>query len=662
MDGRTDGAGETTRSTAGKMPAGDRPRWLSVIVLAMAVGLAAAALPRVVSPLHLAESRVDDVRIAAFAPAEPQNDRIVIVGITEDTLAGLPYRSPLDRAFIANLISHLDASGVTAIGVDLLLDQPTESEKDAALLAALESASVPVVVATAVAPYPLTERQQAFLDSYVGTVPQGFVNLLTDGIDNAVRRFLPERDGSLSFAAALAAQLGAELPAGPQDIAWHGSPDQETAPFPIYPAHAAHLLPADWFAGRVALIGPVLPSGGGDLHNTPLRWREGSIPGVVIHAHVLAQLLEGREARQGGFILTAALAGTMALAGVAVARLAMAWPLKLLGGLVIVAAVWAATTLWFQAGGPLVPVVLASVALPVAAGVDTALTGRRIRAQRRFIRDAFVRYVSPAVVSRLERDPAALRLAGERRDCTFLFTDLMGFTGLSERLEPEALTTLLNAYLDGMTSVVLAHEGTLDKFVGDAVVVFFNAPELQPDHAERAVVCALALNRFAQAFQAEQAKHGISLGRTRIGVHTGIATIGNFGGSHRFQYTAVGDAVNTASRLEGANRHLGTAICVSGDTAGRCTHLPFRPVGELVLPGKTTPIAAFEPLADDRDTVAAAYAPPFAMLTDEQADPAAAIAAFETLVAASPEDPLARFHLDRLKRGARGTQIVLTQK
>ncbi len=659
MDARTD---DTGRPTAGQMPAGDRPRWPTVIGLALAVGLAAAALPRLVSPLHLAESRVDDVRIAAFTPVEPQNERIVIVGITEDTLAGLPYRSPLDRAFIADLISHLDAAGVTAIGLDLLLDQPTEPEKDAALLAALEGASVPVVVATAIAPYPLTERQQAFLETYVGTVPQGFVNLLTDGFDNAVRRFLPERDGSLSFAAALATELGADPPSGSQDIAWHGSPDQDTAPFPIYPAHAAHLLPTDWFAGRVALIGPVLPSGGGDLHNTPLRWRDGSIPGVVIHAHVLAQLLEGREAPRGGFIVTTALAGMMALAGVAVARLTLAWPLKLLGGLVIVAAVWAATTLWFQAGGPLVPVVLASVALPVAAGVDTALTGRRVRAQRRFIRDAFTRYVSPAVVSRLEQDPAALRLAGERRDCTFLFTDLMGFTGLTERLAPEVLTTLLNAYLDGMTSVVLAHEGTLDKFVGDAVIALFNAPELQPDHAERAVGCALALNRFAQTFEAEQAKHGISLGRTRIGVHTGTATIGNFGGSHRFQYTAVGDAVNTASRLEGANRHLGTAICVSGDTAQRCAHLRFRPVGDLVLPGKSTPIAAFEPLAESRDTLAAAYAPPFAMLSDNGADPAATIAAFEALVAASPNDPLARFHLDRLKRGAWGTRIVLTQK
>ena len=513
---------------------GDRPRWLTIIGLALVVGLAAAALPRFVSPLHLAESRVDDVRIAAFAPAEPQNDRIVILGITEDTLAGLPYRSPIDRAFVANLVTHLDAAGATAIGLDLLFDQPTEPEKDAVLQAALESASVPIVVATAIAPYPLTQSQRAFLDSYVGTVPQGFVNLLTDGIDNAVRRFLTERDGSLGFAAALALQLGAELPAGAPTIAWHGSPDPGTTPFAIYPAHAAHLLPTDWLAGRVALIGPVLPSGGGDLHNTPLRWRDGPIPGVVIHAHVLAQLLRGRTAPDAGFALTAALAAAMALAGVTVARLRFVWPLKLLGGLALVAAVWIATTLWFQAGGPLVPVVLASVALPAAAGMDTALTGRRLRAQRRFIRDAFARYLSPAVVSRLERDPAALRLAGERRECTFLFTDLMGFTGLSERLDPEALTALLNAYLDGMTSVVLAHEGTLDKFVGDAVIAFFNAPELQPDHAERAVGCALALHRFATAFEAEQARLGISLGRTRIGVHTGIATIGNFGGSHRF--------------------------------------------------------------------------------------------------------------------------------
>lgn len=639
-----------------------QPRWLAATLIVAVLAGAVPLLPRAISLFAVAERLVDDFRIAFFAPAEPQNTDIVIIAVTEDTLAALPYRSPLDRDFVAGLVAHLDRAGATAIGIDLLFDQATEPEKDTGLAAVLDAASVPVVLATAIEPYPLTQRQRDYIDHYAPTVPRGFVNLLTEGIDKSVRRFVSERNGVLSFPAELARQLGHGVPDGPQTIAWHGQPDAATRPFAIYPAHAAALLPTDWIAGRVALIGPVLPSGGGDRHNTPLAWRDGPIPGVVIHAHVLAQLLDGRRPPQAGVTITAALGAVLALAGIGLARARWAWPLKVLGGLAVVAAVWAASTLWFQAGGPLVPVVLASFGLPAAAGMDAAVTGRRLREQRRFIRDAFTLFVSPSVVARLERDPGRLTLTGERRECTFLFTDLTGFTTLSESLAPEALAELLNAYLNGMTKVILAHDGTLDKFVGDAVVAFFGAPETQPDHARRAVACARDLDVFARDFAAGQAAIGRPLGRTRIGVHSGIATVGNFGGSQRFQYTAMGDVVNTAARLEAANKALGTTICISSATVRQCPDEAVRPVGELMLPGKTQPIMAYTPVRHGEAPGDEAYRRAFARLAGGQESAEALIGAFQALADGAPDDPLPRFQLHRLQRGETGIRIVLTGK
>ena len=169
---------------------------------------------------------------------------------------------------------------------------------------------------------------------------------------------------------------------------------------------------------------------------------------------------------------------------------------------------------------------------------------------------------------------------------SFLFSDIAGFTTLSESLSPERLVALLQDYLDNMVDIALRHHGTIDKFIGDAVVVIFGAPSDQPDHAERAVHCAIEMDNFAQEFRLKKERDGIQFGVTRIGVHTGVATVGNLGGQRRFDYTAIGDTVNTAARLESVNKHLGTRVCISAVAASDCNGLGLRPVGTLVLKGK----------------------------------------------------------------------------
>ena len=179
------------------------------------------------------------------------------------------------------------------------------------------------------------------------------------------------------------------------------------------------------------------------------------------------------------------------------------------------------------------------------------------------------RYFSPNLAQELASDTDAIDLGGQRREIATLFTDIASFTALVETLEPSVLGTLLNEYLTGMTDIVFAHDGTVAKIVGDALHVLFGAPGEQPDHAARAVACALALDEYAEAFRARCHKKGIALGVTRIGVHAGPAIVGNFGGGRFFDYTAYGDTINVAARLEAANKQLGTRICVSATLATR---------------------------------------------------------------------------------------------
>lgn len=263
------------------------------------------------------------------------------------------------------------------------------------------------------------------------------------------------------------------------------------------------------------------------------------------------------------------------------------------------------------------------------------------------------RYFSPGLAERLAADGAALSLAGAWREITAVFTDITGFTGLVETLEPARLGELLNRYVAGVTDCVFAHEGTVAKIMGDGLHVLFGAPGDQPDHARRAIECALELDHFAEGLRAEWQESGVPLGPTRIGIHTGQAIVGNFGGGRFFDYTAYGDTINIAARLEGANRVLGTRVLASAATVAAASGFVGRPVGDLRLRGRTEPIRVFEPLASSQMN---GYDEAFARL--ESGDPAAP-AAFATVFGQHPGDRLASFHLKRLLDGARGTIIDL---
>ena len=283
---------------------------------------------------------------------------------------------------------------------------------------------------------------------------------------------------------------------------------------------------------------------------------------------------------------------------------------------------------------------------------------RRRQAEAERAHASLSRYFSPNLAERLASDAGAIDLAGQRREIATLFTDIASFTALVESLEPDVLGQLLNDYLTGMTDLVFAHDGTVAKIVGDALHVLFGAPGEQPDHATRAVACALALDDYAQSFRARWEKNGIVLGATRIGVHTGSAIVGNFGGGRFFDYTAYGDTINIAARLEVANKQLGTRACVSATVAAKAEDFRGRPVGDLLLRGRSDALRAFEPLPPKQYNLPAtmSYLEAFAKL---EAGDSGAIAAFAGHVGKYANDQLASFHLKRLLNGANGTRIAM---
>jgi adenylate cyclase len=283
---------------------------------------------------------------------------------------------------------------------------------------------------------------------------------------------------------------------------------------------------------------------------------------------------------------------------------------------------------------------------------------RRRQAEAERAHASLSRYFSPQIASRLACEGEADGMTVHRREVATIFTDVTSFTSLVETIAPEVLGVLLNEYVGGMTDVVFAHEGTVAKMIGDAIQILFNAPGDQPDYATRAVACARELDVWAEGFRERWKSKGVNCGVTRIGVHAGSALVGNFGGSRFFDYTAYGDTVNIAARLEGANKFLGTRICVSATVAEATENFKGRPVGDLMLRGRSEPLRAYEPL------VAAAFEGPATRqyaeaFTKLEAGDAAAMPAFAALIGLHADDALAGFHLRRLLNGAKGVRLQL---
>ncbi len=385
-----------------------------------------------------------------------------------------------------------------------------------------------------------------------------------------------------------------------------------------------------------------------DLRSTPVS---GDYPGVEIHATLLDNLLSLDPlqdtpgwANALSVVLISFLAGLAILHAGDAIRNVLVFGLSGLGlagaGLAAYAGGW-----WWPMAPP-----VAATAVSLVAGVvwNFATEGR----QKRFIKTAFNQYVGPAVLDELVAHPEKLRLGGEKRELTMFFSDLEKFSTFSERLDPPRLVELLNEYLSELGGILREEGAYLDKFVGDAIIAFWNAPVQQADHRVRAVRASLRCQRRCDGMrQAWRERFGADI-RSRIGLNTGEVVVGNMGSRDKFNYTMLGDAANTAARLEGANKAFGTYILVAEPTwRGLGGAVRGREIGAITVVGRKRALRVFEPMAL-ADEILPDWLPRFeaGLAACRAKEWQAALASFQSI----PDDPVSRVYANRCLELAEG--------
>ncbi|MFC7459407.1 CHASE2 domain-containing protein [Hydrogenophaga defluvii] len=542
---------------------------------------------------------------------------IVVLAIDEPSFQELQQTWPFPRQWHAALIDRLREDGARAVAFDVVFAEPGDPAQDQAMADAIarwrQPGGTPAVVLAATRERLDTGQTtlwtevtplQRLLDA--GAVA-GQAGVSPDA-DFVVRRAPADPD---SLSARLAAAQGA--PASAADWIRYNGPRGGIDTRSYYQTITPGLLPPGFFKNKLVLVGrslrtaTELTASQADMFNSPFAWLDGSdrlMPGVELHAHLLANRLLGNGLVSASPWWTLGAGGLFSL-------LLAAFALRMHPGLVAVGTASAAAAgvglsyaAFAQGGHWASPAPLLAM-LGAAYGVSAVWGFVATRRRARHIRQMFAQYVPPEVVSELVAHPELMRLGGETRELTVMFTDLASFTTLAERLDPQHTVAVLTEYFNTMTAIVHRHHGTVDKFIGDAVMAFWGAPLPVPDHARHAVDAAIEMQQAMAAMVTRLQAQGLPPIGMRIGIHSGPAVVGNIGSETRFSYTAIGDTVNLAARLEGANKAFGTGILLSASTAALLGHdAPLlRPLADVVVKGKTAAVRVYTP-CNDADLVA----------------------------------------------------------
>lgn len=635
---------------------------LAMLTLALLVARYSWQVPLTVT----AERGLYDLRATAFAPRVDQDRRIVMVVYNDQTLIDTRKRSPLDRATLARALKTLDTMGAKSIGIDILFDQP--QDEDAELIAAFHAMTTPTWIAyadVATNADQIIYDQHEFLTAFLGQAKTAHVapasirlEVDPDGVARdwpaPVKGLPPLLTRAMHSAPAYAAYDGSIRYRRPVES---DRPVFASLPIDLFGDPAVAGAFADQIRGRHVLIGgDIVDIDQFETPMTPITGR--TMVGLEVHAHMLAQMLDGPPwSRVPPWALwTVALMAVIAAA--LTALLETRWyqllpyllaQFLLFGGLPL----WLAWRGMDTQGLPAIGWGLGWIIAYIAIGAAARAVGAH---QRRFAQSALGKYLPRDIASQILQEPEKLALHGEKREIFVVFTDLEGFTKLSHAIAPEMVAHLLNRYLDMLSDVVLAHGGTIDKFVGDAVVAFWGAPIARADDGMNAAKAAYAMWRAGESFRSDLPPGVPPIGKTRVGLHWGEAIVGNFGGEGRIQYTALGDSMNTASRLESANKTLDTSVLASREAVERSGLDWWRPMGRVVLRGRSTPVEIFEPVPDFSPRDAHHLTELLDSLSTESTK---ALAGLADLIDRHPGDRALRNLYDRLQKTGKGEAYVL---
>lgn len=567
--------------------------------IALAAGLAGAALSQLPA-WQLLEARAFD-HLSMIAPPPRPADTALIVAIDEPSFAELGQQWPWSRDIHARLVTALRDAGARTIVLDIVFAEPSRPGADAALAAALGPDTV------LAADERIIERPQALLRLRTDPLPMlleggAVAGLSTIQLDrDGVARRLPDRPDSL--ASVMLERRAAAPPQVSADalLQFYG-PARSMPTVSYYQAlDPAAFLPPGLIAGRDVIVGlslqaaPTVEEGSADAFPTPATVRSGAlVAGAEIHATALANLTAGHWIVQAGAAVRAL--STLAAAALGAALLWRSRTRRMVRLVLGLAALPLASWLALRIGRLWLPPLAPMAAFAATTAAQTLLDLAAERRLRAGLTRAFSHYLAPALVERLAADPGALRLGGESRAITVLFCDIRGFTALSERLsgEPERLTTILRRLMEPLSQAVLDEQGTIDKYIGDCLMAFWNAPLDVPDHALRAIAAARRMIAAVAALNQEFAREGIPPLAVGIGINTGACVVGNMGSGARFDYSALGDPVNLAARLEEMTKSLGVALVAGEATAAAVGEAGgLRPIGETTVRGRSAPTRLF---------------------------------------------------------------------
>ena len=662
--------------------------------------------------LSLAELKALDHRFQHYSDPEEAGHDLVLVAVDELSLEDYG-RWPWPRDRYAFVVDYLKAAGAKAIVFDILFPEADENaeEFDEAFAVSVRQAgnvylpgllqrdvaSPPAEGITAKAMLPVTARDGALKQVEPGQMLKapfpplahaakgiGYINFFPD-LDGTKRRLPPviERPGAgiayLQLATVVArdlleakefqrgegyARLGPSVlpltPEGDLVLDWYGGLEPGHRVYPAYSIGAVLHAYAERRHGKDPTLDPGLfkdkivfvagtAAGTYDLRVTPMS---SFTPGVLIHMTALDNILRSRAltpAPPWAWVLTTLV---LCLATAAAFMLLQRQLVKfaLIVGLAVayyILAVHAFTGhgLWLELAFPEGAMALTYAA---AATMEYLTEGKR----RRQLKAAFDRYMGAEVVEEITRDPTRVRLGGERKELTVLFSDVAGFTTISEKISPEALVDLLNEYLSEMTAIIFRHRGNVNKYLGDGIMAIFGAPLGEPNHASLA--CYAALDSQTELTRLRQ--RWLAMGHpditARIGINSGPLIVGNMGSQARMEYTVMGDSVNLSSRLEGANKYYGTLILLGPRTFELAApDIEAREVDLLRVKGKHEPVRVYELLArkggleSEQAAVVRAYRD--GLEAYKRRDFQAAVESFEAALSLKPSDGPSLVYLER---------------
>lgn len=636
--------------------------WLVVVSVAAVIGMLLALSDQA----QRLDWAVDDrfVRVAARDAAPPED--VAIVAIDELSFSEFQRPWPWPRRMHGALIDALSRGGARTIVFDVVFDVPAaDPEDDRLFVEAVQRAGNVILAAdvseTADARYAVVQWAEPFDALARAAAGIGAVKLPIDP-DGVVRRANLAVEGcpGLAFSAARRIANHPE-PTAARMIGFRGPPRLGIRTVSYYQAlEAERLLPADIFRGKTVFVGRSLQatvaSDQADYFVTPL----GLTAGVEIHASLFDTLVRGRApadpfaSRAAVLLLYAILA---ALAGWLCYKASPS-----IAGVILAAAAIAAFAAAYALRAhdhlrlPIVSPLVVCATIFVASTAYRYALGTR---ERRMITRAFEHYVAPAIVKQMLDDPSKLSLNGEEYDTTIIFTDLEGFSALAERVAPGEVRAHLSRYLTAMTDCLLAEHGTLDRFIGDAILAYFGCPVRDASHPAQACRAALVMQRRMRELNAAWEAAGLPRLRMRMGLNTGRVVAGNMGTDTVFHYTIIGDAVNLASRLESVNKIYGTDMLAGEDTrrlAGDA--FVWREIDRVKVKGRATAATIYTLVGQAGDArepdsgkrVAAHYATGLSKYRERQWLTAAEY--FRSALSIDPSDGPSRTMLARCKQHA----------